>query len=199
MANTETAQAPKKTGRRSSSSGGDGRGSDGSGGGGSGGSGARDSGGRDSGGSRGAPRPPGGGGTGPLTQYKPEQGKWTRGLSMVAAVIMIGWGGKYIFDRVAVFDEPGPMGMLLSKGIPLGFMVVFGLLVYWLVYVHRTSSDFMIATEGEMKKVNWSTRREIIGSTKVVIVFTALMATLLFLFDLMFQFVFRYIGVLKAG
>ena len=91
------------------------------------------------------------------------------------------------------------MGMLLAKGSPLAFMVVFGLLVYWLVYVHRTSSDFLIATEGEMKKVNWSTRREIIGSTKVVIVFTALMATLLFMFDLMFQFVFRYIGVLKAG
>jgi hypothetical protein len=24
--------------------------------------------------------------------------------------------------------------------------------------------DFMIATEGELKKVNWSTRREIVGS-----------------------------------
>ncbi len=145
------------------------------------------------------PRQPSGGGAGPLTQYKPEQGKWTRGLSMTGAVIMIGWGGKYILDRVAVFDEPGPMGMLLSKGVPLAFVVVFGVLVYWLVYVRRTSSDFMIATEGEMKKVNWSTRREIIGSTKVVIVFTALMATLLFGFDLFFQFVFRWIGVLKVG
>ncbi len=191
MANTETAVAPKKSGRRSESSGGDGGGS---GGGGSGGSG-----GRDSGASRGAPRPPGGGGAGPLTQYKPEQGKWTRGLSLLAAGIMIAWGGKYIYDRVLMFDEPGPVGMLLSKGLPLAFVVVFGLLCYWLIYVHRTSSDFMIATEGEMKKVNWSTRREIIGSTKVVIVFTMLMATLLFLFDLMFQFVFRWIGVLKAG
>ena len=34
--------------------------------------------------------------------------------------------------------------------------------------------DFMIATEGEMKKVNWSTRREILGSTWVVIAVTML-------------------------
>jgi preprotein translocase subunit SecE len=179
MANTETAEAPKKAGRRSGSSG-DGHGSGDSSG-------------------RGAPRPPGGGGPGPLSQYKPEQGKWTRGLSLVCAGIMVAWGGKYIYDRVQVYNEPGPIGMLLSKGIPLAFVVVFGVLCYWLVYVRRSSSDFMIATEGEMKKVNWSTRREIIGSTKVVILFTALLAALLFLFDILFQFVFRFLGVLKTG
>ena len=58
-------------------------------------------------------------------------------------------------------------------------------------------SDFMIATEGEMKKVNWSTRREIIGSTKVVILFTVLLALLLFVVDLSFQALFSWIGVLK--
>ena len=34
----------------------------------------------------------------------------------------------------------------------------------------------MIATEGEMKKVNWSTRREIIGMTWVVIGLTVFIA-----------------------
>jgi preprotein translocase subunit SecE len=195
MAKTETAEAPKKAGRRLESSGG----GDGHGPGGSGGRGPGDSGGRDSGGGRGASRPPGGGGPGPLAQYKPEQGKWTRGLSLLSAGIMTAWGGKYIYDRVQVYNDPGPVGMLLSKGIPLAFVVVFGLMCYWLVYVRRTTSDFMIATEGEMKKVNWSTRREIIGSTKVVILFTALLAVLLFLFDLLFQTVFRLLGVLKTG
>src|SRR3712207_7866772 len=36
--------------------------------------------------------------------------------------------------------------------------------------------DFLIATDSEMKKVNWTSRRELIGSTKVVIVFMFLIA-----------------------
>ena len=43
-------------------------------------------------------------------------------------------------------------------------------LTYWVVGVNRKANDFFIATEGEMKKVNWSTRAEVIRSTKVVIV-----------------------------
>ena len=57
----------------------------------------------------------------------------------------------------------------------------------------------MIATEGEMKKVNWSTRREVIGSTKVVITITIFLAILLFCIDLVFQALFRAIGVLRVG
>jgi preprotein translocase SecE subunit len=57
----------------------------------------------------------------------------------------------------------------------------------------------MIATEGEMKKVNWSTRREIIGSTKVVILFTILLAVILFTVDIVFMTFFAWIGVLREA
>jgi preprotein translocase SecE subunit len=57
----------------------------------------------------------------------------------------------------------------------------------------------MIATEGEMKKVNWSTRREIIGSTKVVIVFTLLLTLVLFVVDMIFITFFGWIGVLREA
>ena len=56
----------------------------------------------------------------------------------------------------------------------------------------------MIATQTEMKKVSWSSKREVIGATKVVILFTILLAALLFCVDLVFQFFFRGIGVLKT-
>ncbi|MBU0718456.1 MAG: preprotein translocase subunit SecE [Planctomycetes bacterium] len=56
----------------------------------------------------------------------------------------------------------------------------------------------MVATEGEMKKVSWSSKAEVIGSTKVVIMFTVLLAALLFVVDLVFQRFFTYIGVLKT-
>ena len=38
--------------------------------------------------------------------------------------------------------------------------------------------DFLIATDSEMKKVNWTSRKELIGSTKVVILFMFLIAVL---------------------
>ncbi|MCH7993750.1 MAG: preprotein translocase subunit SecE [Planctomycetes bacterium] len=56
----------------------------------------------------------------------------------------------------------------------------------------------MIATEGEMKKVSWSSKEEVIGSTKVVIMFTFMLALFLFVVDMVFQQVFKWIGVLKG-
>jgi preprotein translocase SecE subunit len=59
--------------------------------------------------------------------------------------------------------------------------------------------DFLIATDSEMKKVNWTTRKELIGSTKVVIFFVLLIAALLFTLDLVFGYFFQLIKVLEFG
>jgi preprotein translocase SecE subunit len=48
-----------------------------------------------------------------------------------------------------------------------------------------------------MKKVNWTSRKEIIGSTKVVIGFMFLIAALLFIYDQYFTRIFFLVGVLK--
>ena len=59
-------------------------------------------------------------------------------------------------------------------------------------------ADFMIATEGEMKKVSWSSRKEIMSSTLVVIITVFIMALLLMFVDLFFSWLFYEIGVLKV-
>jgi preprotein translocase SecE subunit len=56
--------------------------------------------------------------------------------------------------------------------------------------------DFLIATDSEMKRVNWSTPREIRGSTYVVIGACFLLAAALFIFDLIFKTVFQSMGIL---
>jgi preprotein translocase subunit SecE len=71
-------------------------------------------------------------------------------------------------------------------------------LLFRLVNKERTA-DFLIATEGEMKKVSWSNRREIIGSTKVVIFATLTMAVMLFVVDLIFSWFFEKVGVMVPG
>jgi preprotein translocase SecE subunit len=57
--------------------------------------------------------------------------------------------------------------------------------------------DFLIATDSEMKKVNWTSKRELIGSTKVVILFMFAIAIILFVLDLLFNTVFYSIRVLN--
>ncbi|MCD6365227.1 MAG: preprotein translocase subunit SecE [Planctomycetes bacterium] len=67
--------------------------------------------------------------------------------------------------------------------------------MFWLVNRPKTA-DFLIATESEMKKVSWSSKEEIIGSTKVVIVFTFIMAVILYAVDVLFAFIFSEMGVM---
>lgn len=112
--------------------------------------------------------------------------------------MLIAWGAKFLNDRLAGFQGDEAWRLMITPGIPILFAVVMAVVAWRLTYVSRGPSDFLIATEGEMKKVSWSTKREIIGSTKVVIVFTVLMALFLFVVDVIFKAFFSYIGVLKV-
>lgn len=89
-----------------------------------------------------------------------------------------------------LYLQAGGVGVLLILGT---------VLIYYLVGVKPAISEFLIATDGEMRKVNWSTRKDIIGSTWVVIIWSILLATGLFGVDLAFSAFFRLIGVLQGG
>ena len=140
-----------------------------------------------------------GGSGGFFNAYKPEQGNTTRTATVVAAGAIIAWGAYFIFDRLQVYEGDDCLRLLITIGIPIAFAVVLGSFAWRFSFAHPRTGDFMIATEGEMKKVSWSSRREIIGSTKVVILFTLAMALYLFAVDLGFQKLFQWIGVLKVG
>ncbi len=86
----------------------------------------------------------------------------------------------------------------LQAGVTAVVMLIGSVAVYFLIATNRRSVDFLINTDGEMRKVNWSTRKEIIGSTQVVIVAAFLIAAILFGIDIGFQFFFRAIGVLQT-
>ncbi|MBX3385536.1 MAG: preprotein translocase subunit SecE [Phycisphaeraceae bacterium] len=88
---------------------------------------------------------------------------------------------------------------LLQGGIASLVLLGGAVIAYWFCALKPRSSEFLIATDMEMKKVHWSTFPEIRGQTIVVIVFSLLVAAFLFTFDLGFQAFFRGIGVLKTG
>jgi len=128
-----------------------------------------------------------------LELYKPGQGYYTRVWTGAAAGLFICWGAHWLFTKLGVFNSK-----VLQVSAAVAVILGFGLWAYHLLGRSRKVGDFLIATEGEMKKVNWTSRREIIGSTKVVIFVVIAMTVVLFLVDLFFMGFFSGIGVLKG-
>jgi preprotein translocase SecE subunit len=142
------------------------------------------------------PRPPGAG----FRIYKPGQGYHVRVGTAIGAAVLIVAGAAYLYEQLGNLMTPGTgYYWPVRYGVSVTFLFVMSVLTYWVVGVNRRANDFFIATEGEMKKVNWSTRREVIRSTKVVIVTVVLMAALLFVVDVLFMMFFSSIEVLQAS
>lgn len=85
----------------------------------------------------------------------------------------------------------------LQAGAAGVVMLLGAILLYIFVAAKKQSVEFLIATDGEMKKVNWTTYREVKGSTIVVIAATFLIAGFLFGVDSLFARIFSEIGVLQ--
>lgn len=99
-------------------------------------------------------------------------------------------------DRVLGIKALDP---IFLQAAAMALVVLIGaFIIYWFVAHARRSSEFLIATDTEMKKVNWSTRREVVGSTFVVVAACFLIAAVLFVIDFAFQFFFRMVNVLEA-
>jgi len=107
-------------------------------------------------------------------------------------------GGPF---TAAVSGRPGGIPIVepvyVQAGAVGAVMLLGAVLVYWLVGVRPGTAEFLIATDGEMKKVNWSSWKDIRGSTLVVISASFLIAAGLFGVDFVFSAFFKLIGVLQ--
>jgi preprotein translocase subunit SecE len=121
--------------------------------------------------------------------YKRNQGKYTR-LTTVIFVMVLGAWGCYSLSATLVGSSP-----FVQFGIPLAVLLVLGAFLFWIVN-RPGAADFLIATESEMKKVSWSSRKEVIGATKVVIVTTFILAAVLFLVDYLFASLFTALHIM---
>ena len=86
---------------------------------------------------------------------------------------------------------------LQAAGVAL-LVIIGSALTWWVVGMKEGPVEFLIATDGEMKKVNWSTRKDIVGSTWVVILWSVLLAGGLWAVDFLFSQFFKIIGVLQS-
>ncbi len=120
--------------------------------------------------------------------YKRGQGKYTRLGSGFAFGLIVALGCYRLYAKLGGTD----LGLWVQVMAPVGVFAVLGGLVYWLMN-KPSIADFMIAAEGEMKKVSWSSKKEITVSTTIVIVVVVLMSSLIGITDLIFTILFGFI------
>jgi preprotein translocase SecE subunit len=131
--------------------------------------------------------------------YKKGQGYWTRMMSAIAAGLLIFMGASWLWKTMNGVRIGSVETVYVQAGGAVIFIGVLSIVCYYLIGVHRRVVDFLIATEGEMKKVNWSTRREIMGSTWVVIALTFVIATAIAFLDMVYSMIFQALKVLESA
>jgi len=115
--------------------------------------------------------------------YKSAQGRYVRVATAIAAALVAlvvsyyAWG---LLSRHLPDDFAYKVYVVYAAPAVL-FAVLAAMTAYYLN--KPKAADFLIATESEMKKVSWSNKAELVGSTIVVIVTVLLLALFIYLAD----------------
>ena len=131
--------------------------------------------------------------------YKPNQGRVVRQLTFVGATILTLLSVYQIAHMDLwrwLFGMMG--GDTLRDGSHWFMMILLGFVGVWVCFRtvnYPKFADFLIAVEAEMNKVSWPTKSELWKASLVVIFVIFAMAALLFLFDIVWTYVFEFLGI----
>ena len=126
-----------------------------------------------------------------LSVYKKGQGTAARGVAGVVAAVLGVWAAHqmwYTFFGASVVVRV--IGAVIAAAL-------FGGAPIYLVLFHHQAVDILIETQQEMKKVAWSSRAEVFGSTLVVLATVILLAAFILSTDLVVNALFRLIGLFR--
>ncbi len=133
--------------------------------------------------------------------YRPGEGRWARMLAMVA-ILLMGAFSAYRWHlyaakaswRIWLLPGIGAHQMTWSEVGAAILLVVFSLVGYRICFARTGTSDFLIETEIELRKVTWPQWKplfrsdtELWGSTYVVILVIVILAVFIFLVDVTLQ------------
>lgn len=121
--------------------------------------------------------------------YKRSQGRVARQVTFAAIALAVVLG-LWRLNVTLISYGPG-----VAYAIP-GLLLLIGLWTAYRVVNVPEFADFLIAVEAEMNKVSWPTRSELYRSCVVVLLTLILLSGVLFLFDVLWRFVFTWLGVL---
>jgi len=123
-----------------------------------------------------------------LSIYKNGQGKYTRLGTAAGGALIAAIGCLQLYRTLEAAD----ISLWVETMVPVAIFLAVSVVTFWLVNKPNVA-DFMIASEGEMKKVNWSSRQEIVVSTVVVISVVIIFAVLLGAADFAFQLIVSWL------
>jgi preprotein translocase subunit SecE len=122
--------------------------------------------------------------------YKSGQGRYLRGGTGIAAALVDIVLCYYIWTLLDRYLAENVYKSYLKYGIPAVTFAVLCAVVFF--YMNKPNIvDFLVATETEMKKVAWSSRAELVGSTAVVIATVFALAVFIYFADTIFIYVFK--------
>jgi preprotein translocase subunit SecE len=124
-----------------------------------------------------------------LQIHKAGQGRYVRVGTAIGVVIINLVLGYYLWLLLDRHLSTDPSFAVYKTYLEYGLAAVLfmGLTLLAAYYLNKPNFvDFLIATESEMKKVSWSNRAELIGSTIVVIATVFVLAIIIFVVDFLF-------------
>ena len=129
--------------------------------------------------------------------YKRSQGRMVRQVTFIVIATVSALGAWRLFESVMkemALSSMGALGELIRYGVPV-FLLVLGAWVGYRLVNWPKFADFLISVEAEMNKVSWPGRSELVKASIVVIVLIALLAMLLFCYDLIWQLIFSTLRI----
>lgn len=146
-----------------------------------------------------------------VDRYKPNQGQRVRRATMLGLLLLLGAGVYVLITHGTLATAATTWSLRIpftSNRIPLlpdvalTAPLLLGGLGFWFAYrvVNLpTFADFLIATEAEVNKVSWPTRKSVVQDTIVVLATVILMTIFLFVVDLSWGWILSrpVVGVLR--
>jgi len=142
--------------------------------------------------------------------FKATQGLKVRRYTLVG-VLIVGWTGAWslYYHKVLGYGDQTitipfydtPIAILSAKEFTIPFLIAAITAWFaWRLINVPPFADFLIATEAEMNKVSWSTRKRLFQDTIVVLVTVVILTTFLLVVDLFWGWLLSrsFIGVLPS-
>jgi preprotein translocase subunit SecE len=130
--------------------------------------------------------------------YKRSQGKIVRQVTFAAIAVALLLAAWQIFELLRTADRDAWYAMPGIEYILPGVILLGGAWFAYRLVNYPQFADFLISVEAEMNKVSWPSQAELIRSSLVVIFLMFFLAFILFGFDLVWQMLFKAIGVIHT-
>ncbi|MFP4055962.1 MAG: preprotein translocase subunit SecE [Candidatus Brocadiia bacterium] len=125
-----------------------------------------------------------------VSVYKKGQGTAARGIAGLVAVLL----GTWAAHRMWYYGAP-TWPVPLRGGLTALVALLFGGVPLCLVLFHRGVVDLLIETQQEMRKVAWSPRHQVVGSTVIVVVTVVLLSLFIFVTDYVVALLNHFLGL----